>query len=132
MRHKRRGASGKVVFLVEKKSVVARQLREAVLKLVSERVIKLAARPPEKFDAQLPRRLGLNVELLRLQSQILEKMFGERDGRSLAHANHSDVGTANDAHAQVRQFALEGNGDHEARAAATKDDDRANGCWEHE
>ena len=93
-----------------------------MLVLVGKRVIEFLARPPKKFEAQLPRRVGDLVKLLRPDAEELVQEVGQDDGRPLADADDADVRRPDDADAEGRHLQLQRQRRHEPGAAAAEDD----------
>src|SRR6185369_2706762 len=69
VRHQGADRSGREEVGIEEKSVVSRQLRIAMIKLISKGVLELAARSPQKLQPKFPCGLSLGVKRLRFQFQ---------------------------------------------------------------
>src|SRR5207247_1462190 len=92
--------------------------------LRAARVIEIGARAPvEEADAELPGRLGLAVELARLDLEPAVQVVGEGERGGLADADDAHVLGADDDDVQLGQLDLERDGREEAGAAPAQNED---------
>src|SRR5580765_1074545 len=92
-----------------------------------ESVVKLGSRAPEEFDPELPGWLGLSVEVLRLEPQILEKVTGESCRRAFTHTDNTNIRAAQNRYFQLRQASFESHCRNESGAAASQNNNFADG-----
>jgi len=92
------------------------------VELAVEAVVVVRARAPKEADAELPGRAGDGIELLAADAEVVEQVLGQAGRRSLAEADHTDIGAADDADCELRELALHGEGGDECIAAGAQDE----------
>ena len=113
-------------FLIAVEPVRTGEVTPVTVKLAGEGVVEALPGPPEKADAELPRGFGEFIEPLPGDSEVVKEVTREVGSGAFAHSNDADVRTAHDAHVQLRNFLLQGEGGDEARTAGTEDKDVLN------
>src|SRR5690606_14359173 len=101
--HEGRGMKEPWTILAVVETVVAAQLRQALLELVGEAVVELATTAPQELDPKFPRGFGLRIGTPRLQLEILKEVPGKHERGAFSHADDADAGAAHHADIEVRK-----------------------------